>query len=247
MLRFQSYWWNLHVFVIFQVFTHSQKYKKIPDVRPSVSNRTYHSESIEQLINTLQPLFVDKDVGTLFTNCLPNTLDTTIASFSIKSSSSSSSIPIIDTFIVTGDIHALWLRDSTNQVIPYLPYATDNDKSLQNLIEGLINRQALSILIDPYANAFNFNDTRSNQGHQHQSDQRIPPMNEYIFEGKYEIDSLCTFLKLSYWYYYARNAALFRFATSTWFDAVELILNTFTLMQQFNDVIFQTTATTTTV
>jgi meiotically up-regulated gene 157 (Mug157) protein len=44
-----------------------------------------------------------------------------------------------DTFIITGDIFALWLRDSTNQVLPYIPFAT-KDPNLQNMIKGLINR-----------------------------------------------------------------------------------------------------------
>ena len=82
-----------------------------------------------------------------------------------------------------------------NQVLPYLPY-TPQDPNLQTLVTGLINRQARSVLIDPYANAFNFNAS----GAGHQKDKRTPPMSKGVFEGKYEIDSLAAFLKLSYWY-----------------------------------------------
>jgi meiotically up-regulated gene 157 (Mug157) protein len=82
-----------------------------------------------------------------------------------------------------------------NQVLPYLPYAPD-DPSLQALVTGLINRHASSILLDSFANAFNFDAS----GAGHQDDQRTPKMRKGIFEGKYEIDSLAAFLKLSYWY-----------------------------------------------
>jgi len=43
-----------------------------------------------------------------------------------------------------------------------------------------------SINIDVYANAFNFNLAKS----PHMSDNRIPPMTERLWEGKYELDSL---------------------------------------------------------
>jgi meiotically up-regulated gene 157 (Mug157) protein len=190
--------------------------KALPVVRPPVKDRTFQSPAIDNLINTLVPLFADPDLATLLTNCLPNTLDTTVYYHSEANATT------LDTFIITGDIEAMWLRDSTNQVLPYIPYAP-SDPDLQVMLEGLIARQARSVLIDSFANAFNFNAS----GEGHQTDMRKPPMGPAVFEGKYEIDSLGAFLKLSYWHFrYSGDAALTRFATSEWLDAVVKLLDT---------------------
>ena len=184
-------------------------------VRPPVADRTFQSPAIDGLINTLVPLFANTNLATLLTNCLPNTLDTTVYYHSSLNES-------LDSFIITGDIEAMWLRDSTNQVLPYIPYAPF-DEDLKVMLEGLIARQARSVLIDSFANAFNFNAS----GEGHQSDQRTPPMGPAVFEGKYEIDSLCAFLKLSYWHFrYSGDEALERFATPQWLAAVSQLLDT---------------------
>lgn len=192
----------------------------VPKVRIAYDERTYHSEAIDTLIGQLRDLFVDKNVGILFENTLPNTLDTTVLFYNHDSNDD------IDSFVITGDIEALWLRDSTNQVLPYIPYTVE-DANLQNLIEGLIQRQAKSIIIDPFANAFNYNS--SNDGHQ--KDIRTPPMKRSVFEGKYEIDSLMAFLKLSYWYYFYDNESILRFCTDKWILAVSKVLSTIEIMQ----------------
>uniref|UniRef100_A0A7S3M840 Glycoside hydrolase family 125 protein n=2 Tax=Spumella elongata TaxID=89044 RepID=A0A7S3M840_9STRA len=197
----------------------------LPVVRPPVKDRTFQSTAVDNLITTLSPLFANPDLAALFTNCLPNTLDTTVYYHTPASEANSTNL---DTFVITGDIEAMWLRDSSNQVLPYIPYAT-SDPDLQLMLEGLIARQAKSVLIDPFANAFNFK--ASGQGHQ--SDTRKPPMGPAVFEGKYEIDSLAAFLKLSYWHWrYSGDAALVRFATSSWLDAVGKLIDTVQKMQR---------------
>ena len=181
----------------------------VPSVRPAVTNRTYTSSTINKLISELSPLFKDPDMGTLFGNCLPNTLDTTVL---YATDGSDGSTP--DSFVITGDISAMWLRDSANQLMPYVPYVLE-DPALATLVEGLIARQAYSVLLDPFANAFNYN--ASGDGHQY--DQRKPPMTPSVYEGKYEIDSLSAFLKISYWYWkYSKSTD---FITPDWLSAVQ--------------------------
>lgn len=120
---------------------------EIPFGRPPAGDRTYTSKAIDGLIAKLSPLLIDTNISTLFENTLPNSLDTTILYHTEDP---------LDSFVITGDIEALWLRDSANQLIPYVPYAP-GDASLMSLFEGLIARHARSVLIDPFANAFNYN------------------------------------------------------------------------------------------
>lgn len=98
------------------------------------------------------------------------------------------------TFVLTGDIPAMWLRDSTAQIRPYLFLANESEE-IDSLIRGLIERHFQMILIDPYANAFN--ETDNNKGHQTDKTDMQP----IIWERKYEIDSLCYPIQLSYLYY----------------------------------------------
>ena len=194
---------------------------ELPDQRPAKDKRTYTSSVIDNVIDELVGLFEDPNIARIFSNCWPNTLDTTVAAYDFTDPSK------LDSFIITGDIYALWLRDSQNQVQAYIPYAV-NDTNLTNLIEGLIQRQANSIILDSFANAFNYNAS----GEGHQNDQRKPPMKPYIFEGKYELDSLMSFLKLSYWHYrYSGDKALKQFVNKDWLTAVASVLKTVNTMQ----------------
>ena len=98
------------------------------------------------------------------------------------------------TFLLTGDIPAMWLRDSTAQVRPYLVIAKE-DEDLASMISGLVKKQFYYITIDPYANAFN----ESANGAGHQTDDT--EMNDWIWERKYETDSLCYPIQLAYLLY----------------------------------------------
>ena len=93
-------------------------------------------------------------------------------------------------FVLTGDIPAMWLRDSAAQVTHYIPLAQDAEVAA--VIEGVLKRQFMYIEIDPYANAFNR--SANGQGHIHD----IPKNDPWVFERKYEVDSLCYPIRLLY-------------------------------------------------
>ena len=122
----------------------------------------------------------------MFENCFPNTIDTTVH---FRKGADGKN----DTFVYTGDIHAMWLRDSAAQVKPYVKFAKE-DPELQKILEGVIAKQAEFVCIDPYANAFN--ESASGVGHQ---DDTI--LNDHVWERKYEVDSLCAPLYLGYVYW----------------------------------------------
>ncbi|MFL2099802.1 glycoside hydrolase family 125 protein [Desemzia sp. FAM 24101] len=98
------------------------------------------------------------------------------------------------TFVLTGDIPAMWLRDSTAQIRPYLFLANESEE-IKSIIKGLIERHFKLIHIDPYANAFNEEENKAG----HQTD--YTEMNSIVWERKYEVDSLCYPIQLSYLYY----------------------------------------------
>ncbi|MDR9856513.1 glycoside hydrolase family 125 protein [Paenibacillus sp. VCA1] len=120
----------------------------------------------------------------LFKNCFPNTLETTTKLMDDGT-----------TFVITGDIPAMWLRDSVEQVMHYVPLAKD-DEDLQRILSGLIKRHIRYIQIDPYANAFN---ESANDWHWNKADQT--DMSAWVWERKFEIDSLCFSMRLAYAYW----------------------------------------------
>lgn len=134
---------------------------------------------------------------------LANTLDTTVQ----KSDNG--------VFIITGDIPAMWLRDSACQIRPYLLFCQQH-RELQTLIAGVISQQMHFITLDPYANAFN----RHPDGSGHQSD--LTAMHAQIWERKYEIDSLCYPLQLA-WLFWKITGITTHF-DQTFIQASRLIL-----------------------
>ncbi|RYJ44956.1 glycoside hydrolase family 125 protein [Flavobacterium beibuense] len=158
-----------------------------PVVRVAKGKRNFESEVIEKTITEFQKNVKDKELAWLFNNCFPNTLDTTVT-YAQKNGRP-------DTYVITGDIDAMWLRDSSAQVWPYMAFA-GKDTKLKNLIAGVINRQTEYILKDPYANAFYGDPNKRGEWTSDHTD-----MKPGVHERKYEIDSLCYPIRLAYNYW----------------------------------------------
>ena len=160
--------------------------------RPPPAQRKFVSAAVEAEIARVKAKIGDPELAWLFENCYPNTLDTTVTLGTLRGKP--------DTFIVTGDIDAMWLRDSSAQVWPYVSLAR-HDEPLRRLYRGLIHRQALCIAIDPYANAFMPDPREKTKLDWSQHD--ITEMRPGVAERKWEIDSLCYPIRLAHAYWRA--------------------------------------------
>ena len=199
-------------------FSQTSTDEKYESKRPTVADRHFTSEVVEKLIEQIKQDITDPKLRWMFENCYPNTLDTTVK-FQIKNGRP-------DTFVITGDIHAMWLRDSSAQLWPYLQLMKD-DKQLQALIAGLINRQAECILLDPYANAFNDGPIGS-----YWETDYTQPMKKERHERKWELDSLCYPIRIAYFYYLLTgDTSVF---DSTWHNAMQLAVKTMKEQQRKN-------------
>lgn len=192
--------------------------KRFVSRRPPVASRNFISEAVETAIARVRQLIADPEIAWLFENCYPNTLDTTVRHSTINGQP--------DTFVITGDIEAMWLRDSSAQVWPYLPLAR-RDPKLGRLLAGVVRRQTKCILIDPYANAFNYGPTGS------EWEKDLTEMKKELHERKYELDSLCYPVRLAHGYWKATgDASIF---DADWQAATKLILKTFREQQRFEN------------
>ena len=190
---------------------------EFPLVRIAEAQRKFKSAAVEQTIQTIKKSISNKEIAWLFENCFPNTLDTTVDFEMINGKP--------DTYVITGDIDAMWLRDSSAQVWPYLPLMK-NDKPLQQLIKGVINRQVKCILKDPYANAFYKDENKISEW----KESDITDMKPGIHERKWEIDSLCYPIRLSHGYWEATgDVSAF---DNDWVAAMKLIIKTFKEQQR---------------
>lgn len=188
--------------------------------RPAQAERLFRSRAVEKKIAEVKAMLTNPKLAWMFENCFPNTIDTTVHFRTDEDGQP-------DTFVYTGDIHAMWLRDSGAQVWPYLQLANE-DPELREMLKGVIRRQLKCILLDPYANAFNDGPT----GGEWQSDNtRMIPE---VHERKWEIDSLCYPLRLAYEYWKVTgDASVF---DSLWLEAMEKVLETFTTQQRRDGV-----------
>lgn len=186
--------------------------------RPVPSDRKFSSPAVEAFLDRISARIPDPELAWIFRNCYPNTLDTTVQPGTFEGEP--------DTAVLTGDIAAMWLRDSSAQVWPYLPLLKE-DPHLRALIEGVIRRQARCLLIDTYANAF-------------MADLTAPPlewsikdrteMRQGVGERKYELDSLCYPIRLAHGYWRATgDTSPF---DAHWKQAMQAVLSTMRVQQR---------------
>jgi meiotically up-regulated gene 157 (Mug157) protein len=188
----------------------------LPVVRIPEAKRKFKSQAVEKMIREVRGSAGNKEVGWLFENCFPNTLDTTVDFSTIGGKP--------DTYVITGDIDAMWLRDSSAQVWPYIPLCKD-DKDLQQLVRGVIHRQVKNVLKDPYANAFYKDETKISEWKTDVTD-----MKPGVHERKWEIDSLCYPIRLSHGYWkITGDTSPF---DAEWLAAMEKTIQTFREQQR---------------
>ncbi|MCJ1417753.1 hypothetical protein MMC32_004098 [Xylographa parallela] len=206
----------------------------LPYQRPSLHCRTFTSPLVEKVIEDVTSRMKDKDLARLFENAFPNTLDTTVRwhvdgtqkktkakHYVVGGSNGAWEGP--QSFIVTGDINAEWLRDSTNQLAQYQALAAKDEK-IETLILGAINTQAEYVIESPYCNAFQppppSNIPPTSNG---QHDTVHPAFESTkVFECKYELDSLAHFLALGNQFYAKTKSTAF--LTKRWYTALDTLL-----------------------
>lgn len=188
--------------------------------RPAPEKRLFTSEAVENTIVKVSSMLTNPRLAWMFSNCFPNTLDTTVHFGKDENGN-------WRTFVYTGDIHAMWLRDSGAQVWPYVQLANE-DEHLRNMLAGVINCQFSLICKDPYANAFNDGPT----GGEWMSD--FTDMIPDVHERKWEIDSQCYPIRLAYEYWKVTgDDSIFG---DVWVEAMGKILTTLRAQQRKEDL-----------
>jgi meiotically up-regulated gene 157 (Mug157) protein len=190
-----------------------------PIVRVAASARHFRSKAVDAAIKTFQSKVSNPELSWLFENCFPNTLDTTVYYKEEQGKP--------DTYVITGDIDAMWLRDSSAQVWPYLQFINE-DKPLKKLIAGVIGHQTKCVLKDPYANAFYGDPQKVGEW---KTDRTS--MSPGVHERKWEIDSLCYPIRLAF-HYWKKTGDKTPF-DSEWKKAIETTLRVFTEQQRKTD------------
>eukprot|EP00747_Dinoflagellata_sp_TGD_P182410 gnl/TRDRNA2_/TRDRNA2_36656_c0_seq1.p1 gnl/TRDRNA2_/TRDRNA2_36656_c0~~gnl/TRDRNA2_/TRDRNA2_36656_c0_seq1.p1 ORF type:complete len:589 (-),score=116.79 gnl/TRDRNA2_/TRDRNA2_36656_c0_seq1:87-1853(-) len=265
----------------------SSRQQAIKNMRPPPRDRKFRSSLVEFVVDEVQKRLPESNLGLLFANCFPNTLDTTVLHFGpataaenvemrasrdsrqhsmrLRSSQDAQAsiiddagdaIKLWDSFIITGDIPAMWLRDSMNQLLPYLRVveaarkAGKQDERLVDLLFGVVHRQSTSIRLDHYANAFAWTGP-AGQTLAHATDQtfapsfgggQVNPMSDKrIYERKYELDSLLSLLKISSRLAAAvgeESAAVRLIADPDFVPAVETVLEVIDVMRSCDEKLY---------
>ena len=147
------------------------------------------------------------ELASFFKGCFLNTIETTVTKLDDGGY-----------FVITGDIPAMWLRDSAAQLTHYIRYANE-DEELKAIIRSVIERHAQFVCLDPYSNAFNA--VAKSCWASDETDFH----HEMIWERKYEVDSLCASIYLAHSYYTRTlDESIF---TQTFYDMIKNIVEVF--------------------
>ncbi|KAI1478757.1 glycoside hydrolase family 125 protein [Daldinia sp. EC12] len=206
---------------------------QLPFQRPDPRCRTFQSDAIEQVIKDVTSRMKDPDLARLFENAFPSTTDTTVKFHTKgtdnkkkawKGSYDEGKWEGPHSFVITGDIIAEWLRDSTNQLSPYQPLAK-KDPAIYDLILGAINTQSEYVIESPYCNAFQPPPISGLPVSHNGQDDIVHPAYEpsFVFECKYELDSLAHFLALAN--DFNDHTGSTEYMTARWYVALETLLN----------------------
>jgi len=197
-------------------------------MRPPLQCRTFTSPAVETTIRRLKRRIYDPDLAQLFENTFPNTLDTAIRWRGSAANNSEEEL----CFIVTGDIDAMWIRDSANQVSPYKTILHDKDDEIATIFRGTINLQARYLVQYPYCNAFHPPEESGIGGFTGGTNKIKPQIDpSVVFTCNFELDDYGGFLQLSY-DYFNKTEDLSFFGDFQWIYAVQSIVSVCKAMRQ---------------
>ncbi|KAL9577330.1 MAG: hypothetical protein Q9212_006430 [Teloschistes hypoglaucus] len=200
--------------------------------RPVEKCRKFQSAVLEETIARLHKKIADPDLFRLFENAYPNTLDTAVlwTGFAWENGSTSTFTDEDLAFVITGDINAMWLRDSANQILSYLPLLepSNSTQSIAALFRGIINLHSRYIKISPYCHAFQPPpESKIPIGTNYAYHRNVvkPPYDaQRTYDCKWELDSLASFLQISSEYYNS-TGDMGPFIKYRWAEAVGVILD----------------------
>ena len=190
-------------------------------MRPSPECRTFNSSGVEKAIKDLKEHIADPDLFRLFENTFPNTLDTAIKWHGVAANNSEEEL----TFVITGDIDAMWIRDSANQIAPYKTVMLDKSDDIASIFRGTINMQARYLIQFPYCNAFQPPDEAPIAIVFNGGRYQVTPhySQNVVFTCNFELDDWGGFLQLSH-DYYEKTLDIDFFGKFQWIPAVQSIM-----------------------